>query len=120
MSFWIQHGYGKGDKLDRLADAGALGGVVLSPADEDRPGLVALSANLRDRSIAAVLDPQLYVYSIPGGTGRCHDKNELEFPDLAWSEGTKVVEKHVEAVIAANKRLRLETYVAPSPLPSTF
>jgi len=34
LSFFAQHGYGKSDKLDVLADRGVLGGVILSAADE--------------------------------------------------------------------------------------
>jgi hypothetical protein len=34
MSIWLQHGFGKGDKLQRLLADHALAGVVFSPADE--------------------------------------------------------------------------------------
>jgi hypothetical protein len=81
-SFWVQQGYGKSDKIERLYDAGLLGGVLLSPADEEPPALQATRESTPD--IEVLLDPQTYVYSIPGGTARCHEAHGLAVPNLNW------------------------------------
>jgi hypothetical protein len=120
MSIWIQHGYGKGDKPERLADSNRLAGVVLSPADDEPDSLRVFADQLHDWEVQRLLDPQLYVYSIEGGTGRCHDTHGLDFADVRWSASAKAIESHVDAVIAANKAIGIDRVVAPTPLQSGF
>lgn len=120
MSLWIQHGYGKGDKIWRIAKEALLGGVVLSPADEKRAQLAELHKDLRDAEIPALLDPQLYVYNIDGAVGRCHKSHGLVFEDVQWSLSASQVARHVDAVVDANKAIGTRTILAPSPLQATF
>jgi hypothetical protein len=111
-SFWVQQGYGKSDKIERLYDAGLLGGVLLSPADEEPPALKATRESTPD--IEVLLDPQTYVYSIPGGTARCHEAHGLAIPNLNWGMAASEVEAVVKAVIDANDRLGVTNLIAPT------
>ncbi len=121
MSIWVQHGYGKGDKIERLLEADGLSGVVLSPADETRSQMSGLVSSLKDSDIEFVLDPQLYVYTIEAGVGRCHKSHQLDFTgQVHWSLSASAIKGHVDAVIAANKALGIRTLVSPSPLQATF
>jgi hypothetical protein len=111
-SFWVQQGYGKSDKIKRLYDAGLLGGVLLSPADEEPPALQATLESTPD--IEALLDPQTYVYSIPGGTARCHEAHGLDIPNLNWGMPASEVEGVVRSVIDANDGLGVTNLIAPT------
>lgn len=111
-SFWVQHGYGKSDKIERLYDAGLLGGVLLSPADEEPQALQATLESTPD--VEVLLDPQTYVYSIPGGTARCHNMHGLDIPNLNWGMPASEVEAVVRAVIDANNRLSVTNLIAPT------
>lgn len=117
-SFWAQHGYGKADKLQRLNAAGLLAGVVLSPADEEPATLRATVSSVEPA--ASLLDPQTYVYSIPGGTARCHPAHQLDFPGLNWGMSAAEVESLVKRVIAANDAIGLQDIIAPSCLQRSF
>lgn len=120
MTFWIQHGYGKGDKIDRARQAGVIHGVVLSPAHEERAGLRALVAELQAHGLTPLLDPQLYVYAIAGGTARQHRANGVEVQGVHWSADPDTVRGHVRQILDANTRLGVIQIVSPSPLQTSF
>ncbi len=111
-SFWAQQGYGKSDKIERLYSDGLLGGVVLSPADEAPATLRVTRESTPD--VEVLLDPQTYVYSIPGGTARCHEANGLEVPNLDWGMPAAEVEAVVQSVVAANDQIGLSSLIAPT------
>jgi hypothetical protein len=111
-AFWAQHGYGKSDKIERLYDAGLLGGVILSPADEEPPALQATLQSVPD--VEVLLDPQTYVYSIPGGTARCHKSHSLDITNLNWGMAASEVEALVRQVVDANDRLGVTDLIAPT------
>lgn len=117
MPLYAQHGYGKGEKLNMLADGGHVGGVILSPADEGRDALRATARAMNRRSVETLLDPQTYVHTIPDAVGRCHDEFGLSFSPIYWSATTPAdVEFQVEAVIAANNDVGTSgPIIAPSP-----
>jgi hypothetical protein len=109
MSFFVQHGYGKADKLHRLADRGHITGAILSPADETRSTLAQTVRDMRARGIATGLDPQTYVYSITGAVARCHDEFGLDFGPLNWgSLDARAVARHVASVVEANRQLAID------------
>ena len=120
MTFWIQHGYGKATKIDAVDDAGLLTGVILSPADEQGSTLEATVDMLRTRDVEVLLDPQLYIHTIPGAVARCHDDHGLDFGELSWLCSPNEIEEHVQAVIAANKQLGIEKIIAPCPYQASF
>jgi hypothetical protein len=111
-SFWVQQGYGKADKIERLHGAGLLAGIVLSPADEESPALAVTASSTP--GVRVLLDPQTYVYSIPGGTARCHKANSLDVPNLSWGMSASELESVVTTVIGANDRLGIADLIAPT------
>lgn len=114
MSLWIQHGYGKGDKISRVISQ--VGGVVLSPADERPSTLLDLTAMLTENDAEALLDPQLYVANIENGEARHHADHGLTYAKVDWSAEPQVISDVAKAVVAANATLGLQTIVAPAPL----
>lgn len=119
MTFHIQHGYGKGDKIVRASLLAPVSGLVLSPADEE-PDALSATARTLPEATSILVDPQSYVYSIPGGSGRCHPSHDLEFRDLAWHQGPDVTEHHVRRVLALNQRIDSTSIISPSPLVSAL
>lgn len=120
VSFWIQHGAGKSDKIERIRSAGLLDGVIFSPAHEDRPTLKATIDAVRAPGIRVVLDPQLYVHTIGGGAAARHKSHGLEVGSVHWSADTKAVRQHVKNVIGANTKLGTDLVLTPTPLQSSF
>ena len=120
MSLWIQQGYGKSDKIDRLAETGSIGGVVLSPADEERETLAATASAARDHGLEVMLDPQTYVGSITGGTARCHESHGLDFGRIHWGLNPTQIADHVAAVVLANETLGISTICAPTCIQRGF
>lgn len=122
MTFYVQHGYGKADKLNRLGGAGRIGGVILSPADEGWDTMRQTVRDMRTRGVATLLDPQTYAYSIPDAVARCHDEFGLDFGPLTWGSLTAAdVDRHVAAVIAANDGLGIDgPVIAPTARQLSF
>lgn len=121
MSFWIQHGYGKGEKIaDLIATNLVTGGVVLSPADEEPGPLGATCRALDDWAVRRLLDPQFYVYSVQGASARCHDSHGLEFDELSWFVTPRDIERHVDAILRVNQGLAFSDIIAPAPYLSSF
>lgn len=121
MSFWVQHGYGKGDKISDLVDTGLVtGGVLLSPADEEAVALAATAAALNDLQVRRLLDPQFYVYSVQGASARCHHSNGLDFGEVTWFVTPRDIESHVEAIVRVNDALEVPQMIAPAPYLTSF
>ena len=122
LSFYAQHGYGKSDKLEVLADRGVLGGVILSPADESIDALRGTARAMATKNVETLLDPQTYVYTIPSAVGRCHGELGLDFGTIYWGSITPAdIEAQVEAVIAANVAIATTgPVIAPAPRQGTF
>lgn len=120
MSLWIQQGYGKGDKIDRLAAAGAISGVILSPADEEQANLRATADTARSLGLDVVLDPQTYVGSITGGTARCHPSHGLDFGRVHWGLNPTEIGDHVSAVWSATQAMGISTLLSPTCIQRGF
>lgn len=66
MSIYAQHGYGKSDKISRGIEDGNIGGIILSPKDEN-PNKIEeyiqfIYKNFKD--VDLIFDPQFYVSTI--------------------------------------------------------
>lgn len=118
MSYWIQHGYGKGTKLTDIRTEVRVAGVILSPGDEDRDAICATVEALS--GCEALLDPQTYVYSLPGGTARFHRAHGLEFQPLSWSTPPGQILAIAQAVVDANKAVGTARVIAPTCLQRSF
>lgn len=120
MSLWIQQGYGKSDKIQRLAAEGAVHGVILSPADEERATLADTAASARANGLDLLMDPQTYVGTISGGTGRCHESHGLRFDQVHWGANPAEISDHVAAVIAAHEAVGLDRVCSPTCIQRGF
>lgn len=115
MSYWAQHGYGKSNKLEVLGEQGLLAGAILSPADEEADQLAVTAASVRAHGARALMDPQLYIHTIPGGTARCHETHGIDFGQQTWLLTATDVQSQVQAIVAANDRVNTDAVIAPSP-----
>ena len=120
MTYWIQHGYGKADKIDRLARSDLLAGVILSPADEENSTLASTVVTSRLQGIDLLLDPQLYIHTITGAVARCHSSHGLEFGEISWFVSPEEIAHHCQAVVTLNQDLGISRVVAPSPYLASF
>ncbi|SRR6266704_2437108 len=121
MTLWIQHGYGKSDKIERLAAARVITGVILSPSDEEAPSLQATVSHCRTLGLEIVLDPQTYVYTIPEGAASRHGSHGLDFGPIHWSIAPGDVQSQVESVVRANEDLGITgPILAPTCLQRGF
>ena len=119
--FFIQHGFGKSDKIDRLAETTQIAGVILSPAHEDAARLRETADRSRNLGLKVLLDPQSYIYSLaPQGTARHHAANGLEFGDMHWSQSAETLTSHVAAVQHSNARTGTDALISPSPFQGAF
>lgn len=120
MTFWAQHGYGKGSKLDDLASTGRLSGVLLSPGDESADNLRATYSALSAAGVDALIDPQLYVHTIQDAVARCHEEHGIDFDGISWFVSPAEIEAQVEAILAANRAVGTEAIIAPAPYQASF
>ena len=120
MTYWIQHGYGKATKIDTVAATGYVSGVILSPGDEDRATLRSTARSLSDLGLECVVDPQLYVHTIGGGSARCHKYHGLDFGDISWDVSLQEISHHVDQTLEVNALLETEVTIAPSPYQASF
>jgi len=121
MTFWIQHGYGKGDKIARLVETGLVsGGVLLSPGDEEPGSLAATARTSVDANVRQLIDPQLYVHSIAGAFARGHESHEIDFGEVSWFLSPTDISHHVEAILRMNRAFNMTEYIAPAPYLATF
>ena len=122
MSFYIQHGYGKGQKIQSLVESGNIQGVILSPSDEESATMKQTVAVCNELRIRVLLDPQTYIYSAtPPGSAKRHASHGLEFGRLHWSQEASSINRVVQAVEDAHIKLDIfDTLVAPTILQPSF
>lgn len=116
--FFIQHGYGKSNKIQAVSAQGNVSGVILSPAHEDMAHLAQTADSCRDLGLAVMLDPQSYIYSLsPQGIAKNHADHDLEFTALHWSQPAAEVNRQVAAVGLANANIGNAGGIAIAPSP---
>lgn len=122
MNFYVQHGYGKAQKISGLVAQGHTRGVILSPGDEDPAALRATADYCHSVGLRVLIDPQTYVYSTnPEGAPRNHPAHELDLAKLSWAQSAESVTRHVQAVERLNRAINpAGTWIAPSALQGTF
>lgn len=116
MTFMVQHGYGKGDKITAVGARGHLTGTILSAGDEDPESLRIYAQRARSEGQVVLLDPQSYVYSTnPPGAGKRHGEHGLNLGTMKWSQTPQEVRRAVQAVEHANVRIGTqELMIAPT------
>lgn len=121
MTFWIQHGYGKGDKITRLASSDAApAGVILSPSSESDTQLPSTSQLCDQAGLRVLLDPETYVYSIDGADGKKHDHHGLDVGAIHWSDAPRRMQAVVESVLAVNETFNTHAVISPTPFQSSL
>jgi hypothetical protein len=122
MAFYIQHGYGKGQKLRELVDLCEVEGVILSPADEDTSNLADTARWLNESGLRPLIDPQTYLYTTqPAGRGRNHGSHNIEFDGLSWAQGAQSVSKHIRSVGTLNRSINPNgLWISPGPMQDSF
>lgn len=115
MAFYIQQGYGKGSKISDVAGEGHLGGVILSPGDEDPAKLGETAKMIQGLGLRARLDPQSYIYAPePAGTANNHPAHGLDL-SFSWHATPKQVTNAVSSVRRANEAIGItEQWIAPT------
>lgn len=121
MTFWVQHGYGKGDKIQLLCDSERPpAGIIMSPSSEPLARLVETSHHARSNHLTVLLDPESYVYTINGADGKKHSENGLDFGSMHWSDSPGRLEEIVAGVVEVNDELETDAVITPAPYQSTF
>jgi hypothetical protein len=121
VSFWVQHGHGKSDKIDQLLAAAAVDGVILSPANESFATMTDTIRDLARAGVPLLFDPQAHVHSVPNATAAHHADFGLDFDSIGWGIDPLEIERHVTAVLDANTRLGLNgPVIAPTVLQRGF
>lgn len=122
MTFYIQHGYGKGQKIPAVLAGGNLGGIILSPGDEDPANLGDTARYCRDNGLKVLTDPQTYLYSTqPAGRGKNHQSHGLSFDGLSWAQDAQSVATHIDRIGQFNSALNPDGHwIAPGPLQDSF
>ena len=65
MSLFVQHAYGKSDKIDNGIGDGNISGIILSPKAETPQNLEMYIKNIDD-DVEILLDPQFYLCAFEG------------------------------------------------------
>lgn len=122
MSLYIQHGYGKSDKITTLAATGSVRGLLLSPADEDVSVLRRTADDARNAGLRVYIDPQTYIYSTsPRGLGRNHDAHGIQFDDLHWSQDPRELADQVAKIGLMHEQISPGAVkIAPTVLQTSF
>lgn len=115
--FYIQHGYGKSNKIEMVNVSGTVAGVILSPTHEDIGALTNTVGLCRDLGLRVMLDPQSYIYSTrPQGAARHHATHGIELTSMQWSASAATVGQHLAAVQSANRDISVESpLIASAP-----
>ena len=108
MTYWLQHGFGKAQKISTVAADGNMMGAILSAADEDPQSLFQTAQAIRDLGLQVLVDTQAYLYSsTPQGVARFHQPNGVSFPALHWSQDATATQTQLAAVELLNRLLTL-------------
>lgn len=118
MSFFIQHGHGKSDKIDTALTEGTTNGVVFAARNELPEKLVKyLEAVQKEHEDAELLfDPQFYVTTLTPPNDRFLPKYPYYTAGLTAADftGSKKIAKHVKATLDYQKELGLDALISPT------
>lgn len=125
MSFYIQHGYGKGTKLEQAFEGGYADGVILGPRHEKPEKLESCVAELARNHPSAkrLVDPQFYVSLFsPANDGKLPEYKSYYEPGLGVGTLAKPKDlaKRVKGTLDFQARLDLSYLVSPTAYFSSF
>jgi len=118
MSIYTQHGYGKGDKINKGLQNDLVSGVILSPKDESPDTLSSYITDLRQNysSSKILLDPQFYVATIsPVIDGHLPEYEGYYHPNLTRTDFSPAnIQRYVEECINYQISLNLDRIISPT------
>lgn len=122
MVFYIQHGYGKSDKLSSLAEVDLLDGVILSPHSEDSDALLRTVEWIREQNAVTMIDPQTYFYSTtPQRHSPKHVNHGIAAPGINWASPPKAINELINSIGDLNSKYNPGgVRIAPSPIQESF
>lgn len=125
MSLYAQHGYGKGNKIDRGLEEGVLSGIILSPKAE-KPEKIKEYIDIilsNYPHIDILFDPQFYIGAFSGqiSEGKLNQYSYY-IPGItrAMLSVPNNIHKYVEDVIDYQENLGLSKLVSPTILFDDF
>src|SRR5699024_7444996 len=121
MTFVLQHGHGKSDKIEFVAENTRVSSVVLSPTDENPENLGRTAKKIKESGIRPLIDPQTYLYTEGVNLfGRLHNEHGIDFRPIRWSQSPRDVESVIAAVTRMNDAAGVGDIIAPSILQPSF
>lgn len=117
MSLYVQHAYGKSDKIDNGIKDGNISGIILSPKAETPQNLEMYIKNTDD-DVEVLLDPQFYLSAFEGdiSIGKL-DKYNF-YPDYTVNKKALSMPKNIHKIVEDNvnyqRQCGLKTIVAPN------
>ncbi len=122
MSLFIQHGYGKSNKIHEAVEDGTVQGVVLAPRSE-RPQKLAICVDeLRALGCEVLVDPQFYVFTLSPP----NDQHLSEYPYYRTGltatslTGGRRVATHVREVLEFEAQHNVSAIVSPTVIVDSF
>lgn len=125
MSLYAQHGYGKGNKLDKGIKDGLLSGIILSPKAEKPERIKEYIDNTYKNhpQIDILFDPQFYVGAFAGekSEGKLNQYPYYK-PDITRAKLSvpRNLHQYAEDVIGYQEELNLKKIISPTILFDDF
>ena len=119
MTMWIQHGWGRSDKIEELAGGGLAGGVVVSPWNATPANISSFVDEVMALGLAALIDPQGYVHTIDNPKAnvvRRHDDLSISPTSFTWDMPRDDLAEYVKAIVELNERTTAEAVIAPGAI----
>lgn len=122
MSLFIQHGYGKSDKIHTTIGDGTAQGVILAPRSEKPEKLTSCAEELAEMDCEVLVDPQFYVSPLSPP----NDQHLPEYPyytpglTLAGLTGSRRITPHVKAALDFQAALPVTSLVSPTVIFDSF
>lgn len=122
MAIYLQHGFGKSDKIEEALENGTVQGVVLAPRNEKPEKLASCVQSLIDRQDCEVLiDPQFYISTFaPAKVGYLPEYSYFHGGLSAGDFSMRRIRQYVEEVLAFQAELGGTAMIAPTVLFDSF
>lgn len=119
MGILAQHGYGKGDKIERGLDRGVIEGVILNPRFHAPDGLTGYVGALREAygdKVILVVDPHFFLTAFPDAPIGQLDKHSYFLPGLTRAQlsNPRTVRAQVKACLDFQRTMPLSRLMGPT------
>jgi len=122
MTIYIQHGYGKGEKIDKALEDNSIGGIILNPSGESPEKLQQTISLYAESGINIMFDPQFYACVIdnaccPRLAGYPYFTSNLTQRDFI---SPKKIFSYISDIISFQNDLNLNTILSPTCMIDSF